>query len=124
LVPTFPEPLAVQLVTDAATHEHDIRGGLGAPGARDADAIALTFPGLTRYALDDGLQLDTEHGSFLSGDGSEAATTVNAPRFELFRAMTGRRSLDQIRAYDWAPEPRPEALVITIFTARPTPLDE
>jgi len=125
LVPSFPEPLAVQFLTDAATHEHDIRGGLGRPGARDADSVALLFPGVVRYGLDAGLRLDTEHGSFTSGTGeADAETSVRAPRFELFRAMTGRRSLDQIRAYNWAPEPRPEALVIGLFTPRETPLDE
>ncbi len=34
------------------------------------------------------------------GDGPPAAT-VSAPAFELFRALSGRRSLDQIRAFDW-----------------------
>ena len=34
------------------------------------------------------------------GDGPPAAT-VTAPAFELFRALSGRRSLDQIRAFDW-----------------------
>ena len=32
-----------QLVTDAATHEHDIRGALGRPGARDSDAVEIAF---------------------------------------------------------------------------------
>ena len=31
---------AGQLVSDATTHEHDVRGALGAPGARDSDAVA------------------------------------------------------------------------------------
>ena len=46
------------------------------------------------------------------------------PNFELFRAMTGRRSLDQIRAFGWEGEPAPELLVFPIFTPRPTPLVE
>ena len=37
-----------QLLTDASTHEHDIRGALGRPGARDADAVEIAF----RYAGD------------------------------------------------------------------------
>jgi uncharacterized protein (TIGR03083 family) len=121
LVPQFPELLAGQLVVDTATHEHDIRGALDAPGARDADAIALTFPTMVRDRLV-GLRLDTEHGAIVAGP--EPTTTVRAPRFEFFRAMTGRRSLDQIRAYHWGGEPNPEALVLSIFTPRTTPLVE
>lgn len=34
------------------------------------------------------------------GDGAPAAT-VTAPAFELFRALSGRRSLSQIREFDW-----------------------
>src|SRR5262249_2087948 len=33
---------AGQLLSDATTHEHDLRGGLAAPGARDSDAVALS----------------------------------------------------------------------------------
>jgi hypothetical protein len=57
------------------------------------------------------------------GDG-EPVATVRASRFELARSMTGRRSLDQMRAYGWDSEPRPERLVLGIFTPRPTPLVE
>src|SRR6202022_50393 len=32
-----------QLVTDATTHEHDIRGALGRPGARDSDGVQIGF---------------------------------------------------------------------------------
>jgi hypothetical protein len=38
--------------------------------------------------------------------------------------MTGRRSLDQIRAFDWDGEAAPELLLFPIFTPRPTPLVE
>jgi uncharacterized protein (TIGR03083 family) len=124
LIPQFPEPIAAQLLVDTATHEQDIRGALEVPGARDADAIALGFPGMATFALGSGLKLETEHGIFVTGDGDGAETSVRAPRFELFRAMTGRRSLEQVRAYDWTGDPRPEALVIGLFTARATPLVE
>lgn len=124
LIPGFGAPLATQLLTDAATHEQDIRGGLGIPGARDADSVALAFPGLVEYGLAEGLRVECDEGAFVSGGADEAATSVRAPRFELLRAMTGRRSVDQICAFAWTPEARPEALVINIFTARPTPLVE
>ena len=34
---------AGQLLSDATTHEHDVRGALGAAGARDSDAVVLSF---------------------------------------------------------------------------------
>jgi uncharacterized protein (TIGR03083 family) len=125
LIPSFPAAIATQLLVDAATHEQDIRGGLGTPGSRDSDAaVALMFPGAVEHFLAPGLQVECDEGTYLSGGADGVEVTVRAPRFELFRAMTGRRSLDQIRAFDWTPESRPEALVIGIFTARPTPLVE
>jgi uncharacterized protein (TIGR03083 family) len=124
LIPSFPPAIATQLLADAATHEQDLRGGLDAPGARDSGAVALMFPGAVEYFLDPGLRVECEEAAYLSGGADASEVTVRAPRFELFRAMTGRRSLDQIRAFEWTPEPRPDALVIGLFTARPTPLVE
>jgi hypothetical protein len=49
---------------------------------------------------------------------------VRTTRFELVRSYTGRRSFDQMRAYDWEGEPRPEQLVLAIFSPRETPLVE
>ena len=125
VVPQFPELIAGQLLVDTATHEQDIRGALDAPGARDADVLALAFAPMARFALSDGLRLETEHGTIVTGDDDGSpTTTVRAPRFELFRAMTGRRSLDQMRAYEWTGDPRPEALVIGLFAPRATDLVE
>jgi uncharacterized protein (TIGR03083 family) len=124
MIPAFPEFAARQLLTDAATHEQDIRGGLEAPGARDAEALAIGFAWMAQALADSpGVRLETDVGTFGAVDG-EPHATVRADRFELFRAMTGRRSLDQMRRYHWEGEPRPEALVMPIFTPRPTPLVE
>ena len=49
---------------------------------------------------------------------------MRVPRYELFRTMTGRRSAEQIRAFEWDCEPAPELLVFPIFTPRATPLVE
>jgi uncharacterized protein (TIGR03083 family) len=122
MVPQFPEAAAAQMLGDAATHEHDIRGALGALGARDSDAITIGFEWMTK-GIAAPLCLETDAGTFTTGDADPEAT-VRTDRFELFRAMTGRRSLDQIRAYAWDGDLRPEALVLGIFTARPEPLVE
>ena len=43
----------------------------------------------------------TEEGDdIIAGDG-EPAATVTASRFDLFRALTGRRSLEQIDEFAW-----------------------
>ncbi len=60
----------------------------------------------------------------VAGDG-DPVTSIGASRFELFRAATGRRSLAQLCAYEWDPEPRPEYLIVApIFQPRATDLVE
>jgi uncharacterized protein (TIGR03083 family) len=126
---TLPEVAVGQLTLDAATHEQDIRGGLDRPGARDCDAIAIGFdwsiPMLADTAdhADATLRIETETGSASVGTGTRHVG-VRADRYELVRTMTGRRSAEQIRAFDWDGEPMPELLVLPIFTLRETPLVE
>jgi uncharacterized protein (TIGR03083 family) len=116
---------AGQWVYDACTHEHDIRNALGAPGARDSDAVAIAFEwGTDRLGdiLDGeaaiGIVLDTEAGSRTVGT-VEPRATVRVSRFEAIRAMTGRRSVAQMEAYGWADEPLPVCLPLRpMFTPR------
>jgi uncharacterized protein (TIGR03083 family) len=124
MVPDFPDVLAGQWITDGVTHEHDIRGGLEMPGARDSDAVDIAFR-WSELVLDasEPLRLESEAGTVTVGEGDPVAT-VRASRFELIRSMTGRRSLEQMGAYDWDGEPCPERLLFLIFTPRPTPLVE
>jgi uncharacterized protein (TIGR03083 family) len=124
IVPDLPDVPAGQWVTDALTHEHDIRGGLRRPGARDSDAIDLAF-NWSRLVLDpkQPVRLESEAGAVQVGE-SEPIPTVRTTRFEFIRSMTGRRSLDQMRAYDWDGKPCPERLLFLIFTPRQTPLTE
>lgn len=95
------------LVTDAAVHQHDIFGALGISRDRDGAPVKVGF---STYKAGMGLRLtstglsplgfDTGEKSYTFGDG-EPGATVRADRFELFRAMSGRRSPEQIAAYDW-----------------------
>jgi hypothetical protein len=124
LVPAFPEAAVRQMLGDAATHEHDIRGALDEPGARDSEALAVGFVFLTGR-VGAPLRLSTEVGTFPAGPQGEPVATVRADRFELFRAMTGRRTHDQIRGYEWEGDPQPEAIVVRpLFTARTDALVE
>ena len=120
-----------QLIADAATHEHDLRQALGAPGARDTDAVAIGFrflcAGVRSQRRDAGaatLVVRHEGGEKLLGDGNPGAW-LTITRFELLRAATGRRTVDELRAYEWSGDARPELLVVnTFFTPRTAPLGE
>jgi uncharacterized protein (TIGR03083 family) len=95
------------LVTDAAVHQQDIFGALDIERARESVPIKL---GLSGYIATMGwrlapanippLRFDVGDKSYSAGEG-EPNATVRASRFELFRAMSGRRNPDQIAAYEW-----------------------
>src|SRR5215210_1639491 len=126
---SLPEIAAAQMTMDAATHEHDIRGALEMPGSRDSDAIAIGFDFGVQVATgtvdqaDATLDIETEAGTRTVGGGVRRIG-VRADQFELVRAMTGRRSVDQMRGFDWHGEATPELLVLPIFTPRSAPLVE
>lgn len=107
LIPAIPDSPRSQIIFDAMTHEFDIRGALDQPGAREDPATAIGFAWAADVvgAMRDGagagaLCLRTEYGDQVVGTG-EVTATVAADRFELYRAMTGRRSASQIAAFDW-----------------------
>jgi uncharacterized protein (TIGR03083 family) len=115
---------AGQWVYDACTHEHDIRHALGAPGERDSDAVGIAFgwgTDMLGRRLDGqgmaGLVLETGDDAKAVGAG-EPRATVRVDRFEVIRAMTGRRSVAQIEAYDWDGPPQAAHLVLGMFTPR------
>ncbi len=102
---------ANQLVFDTASHEHDIRHALHAPGAQDADSthIALEFAtaawadNLTNEGFEP-LRLNAGATTIEAGEGQPVAT-VAMPAFEALRALSGRRSTAQLVAYDWDADP-------------------
>ena len=91
-----------QAVADVATHEHDIRGALDLPGARDSDAVRIGFEylalGLVHAASERGVGLVVE-GLGTPGIGAVEVVVRGEP-FELMRAMSGRRSVAQLRGLD------------------------
>lgn len=116
-----------QWVFDFATHEHDVRGAVGRPGARDAASTRIGF-GFLLEAMEEHI---SEHGlpalvirgggeERVLGDGLPSAS-VTADPFELLRGLTGRRSEAQVRALGWEGDPSAYLgyLVETPFTFRP-----
>jgi uncharacterized protein (TIGR03083 family) len=101
------------MVTDAGVHQQDVYGALGIEADRDGAPVRI---GLSGYVVTMGFRMGgdgvaplafvTPEKTYLAG-GEEPAVTVSASRFEFFRAMSGRRSPDQLRAYDWSGDPEP-----------------
>lgn len=95
------------LVTDAFTHELDLRYALGAPLPEDHPAFAGAFEVLANgfaAAVEahnlPALRLSAGDTQWTVGDG-EPAATVTAHRYDLYRSLAGRRTYDQITAMDW-----------------------
>lgn len=100
---------AASMTGDIAAHEADVRGALGRTDARDTDVVHLAFEGYVQAlgarvvaAALPALRV----GDLVAGEGEPAASVVG-DRFELFRALTGRRTPEQIRAYAWTGDPSP-----------------
>ena len=107
--------MQTMFLTDAVTHEHDIRHAIDRPGARDSDAIAFSYGrvviGLGIARGDAGaLRVVHDDGEDLLGGGPVTAT-VRTTRFEVVRAAVGRRSTEEISGWDWEGEPAPAAFV-------------
>ena len=109
-VPAFADRV---LLTDLAVHQQDIFGAFGIERGRDAAPIRIANAGyitvmgmrLASAGLPP-LSLDAGDKAYVAGDG-EPGATVKASRFEFFRALSGRRSPEQIRAYEWDGDPEP-----------------
>lgn len=101
------------ILTDLAVHQQDINGALGRDQERDTPLIRIANAGyiatmgwrLATAGLPP-LRLVTGDSERVAGDG-EPAATVTGSRFELFRALSGRRNPDQIRSYEWDGDPEP-----------------
>jgi uncharacterized protein (TIGR03083 family) len=120
---------AAQVVFDLTTHEHDLRGALELPGDRDSEGVevgwgwATTVLGQLRDGYGEGaLVLTTPDGTSTTCGSAGPTSGVIADRFELWRAMTGRRSADQVAGWDWTGEPAVERLCL--LPARATALVE
>jgi uncharacterized protein (TIGR03083 family) len=120
-----------QAVLDAVTHEHDIRGALGRPGGREADAVRIGLgfigPRFVEAAGERGVQVRvvSDHGHVYGRE--DAPLTLSGSPFDLVRALTGRRSPDQLRAMAWdgdASDAVIAAFTYGPFTPATSPIEE
>ena len=96
------------LLFDVVVHEHDLRGALGRPGARDAEGVLLSvdvgvalFDGHVRA---DGLgpvELRVGDRRWLAGEGEPALELELDDAWELLRSIGGRRSRAQLALLPW-----------------------
>jgi hypothetical protein len=129
MIGSFDSLMRAMLLTDAVTHEHDLRGAIGMPGQRDTDAIAYAFRGVAKgigaqRGAAGAVRILHDAGETVVGEGDPTAT-VRTSRFEIVRASVGRRSYEQIASWDWEGDARPETVVLSRFSPpRATPLHE
>lgn len=111
-----PPASACQLVFDALTHEHDIRGALREPGSRAGDLtfeVALGFSTTIgdRFIREAGLPalrlMTPTIGSVQLGDPhtAPAQVSLDISDFEALRVQGGRRSIRQLLAMPWQGDP-------------------
>ena len=87
---------------------------------------SVVFPAASarNAAIAGALRILHDAGESVVGAG-EPTATVQTTRFEIVRAGVGRRSYDQIAAWDWEGDARPESVVLARFAPpRATPLNE
>jgi uncharacterized protein (TIGR03083 family) len=93
---------------DITSHEHDIRGALSQPGARDSAAVWYTSDQLlATLRTPVALGVTVEDGQYRSGPDDRAEIRLCTTRFEALRWRTGRRSRAQLAAMDWSGDPTP-----------------
>jgi uncharacterized protein (TIGR03083 family) len=118
------------LITDLGVHQHDIYGALGIIRDRDGPPVRIGVAGYVavldmRLRSDErpALRIEADHKEWVVG-GDEPNATLRTDRFELFRALSGRRSPNQIKGYDWTGDPDPFVTYFYPYGVRAEPLTE
>ncbi len=103
------------LLYDAVAHEHDLRGALDRPGARDSGGIDISNAILVSLVRGDlathgpvpgTLRLVAGGRSWELGQGAPVAA-LDTSAFELMRLLGSRRSRAQVLAAGWDGDPEP-----------------
>ncbi len=97
---------AARAVIDVHTHEADLRSALGRVAPLPDEFARWAMPALTEGFLASAaaaglpsLRIVTDEGDEMGSD--DADVTLRVGRYELFRAVLGRRSIAQVAAFDW-----------------------
>lgn len=124
------QSLGAVLVADLVTHEFDIKQAIGNSQGRDEQvvrSVALFYlNALDAVWREDGvppLRILTETNALdIGGDNPE--TSVEMSWFEISRVVSGRRSLEQVKALAWSGDPDPWLDHLFVFGPRESALVE
>jgi uncharacterized protein (TIGR03083 family) len=112
-------------VIDVASHEQDIRGAVGQPGARDTEVIRELAGWLvTRLRPPVPMRVTFEDTQILIGPDGEPVLGLTTTRYEAFRWRMGRRSRSQLAALDWSGDPSPVLDHLVVFGPAPADVIE
>lgn len=103
---------------DCHTHEHDIRHAIGRPGNRDSavigDAAELILLPLADLPVGLTIAYDDASEHVVGPSNAPSSATLSISKFEMFRSRLGRRTLAQVRAFDWGGD---RAAIDTVIAA-------
>jgi uncharacterized protein (TIGR03083 family) len=108
---------------DLTSHEHDIRGALARPGARDTAAVKICSqfllermrpPVPVRIVVED-TEFRVGPASDAQGDAGAAELVLNTSWFDALRWRMGRRSPAQLAAMQWSADPTPVLNHLFVF---------
>ena len=100
---------------DAVVHEADLRGALAAERV-PTEAVIMALKGqIARWRQVLGaspaptllLRVPDVREWWLGGPDEPGAVVVEAPVYEVFRALAGRRTREQVRSWSWEGDPTP-----------------
>jgi uncharacterized protein (TIGR03083 family) len=118
------------LIGDLITHEHDLRGALGNNEARDDDGVVISASFYARNfgkrLKDAGLPTVTVEGGenqWVAGR-EEPIGSVRAPLFDMLRGLTGRRTTDEVKGFDWSIDAAPYLEVFSMYPVTDRSLNE
>jgi uncharacterized protein (TIGR03083 family) len=104
---------ATALINDTAVHEQDVRGlaqlpgGVDGPGYEYARKVFVVRLGDRLDAAGfPSLMLEADDWTVYAGTVS-SSESLRAPAFDMTRAISGRRSIDQMRSFTWSCDPEP-----------------
>jgi uncharacterized protein (TIGR03083 family) len=116
-------------VIDVWHHDQDARNAIGRHANRTGEGLRLALrsgnamgPKIEAAGLP-ALAVRTEGYDRVFGAGG-AQVSVTGDPYEMARAFMGRRSIAQIRGFEWSGDPEPYLPHFSVFDPRPDPLVE
>jgi len=109
----------VRMAFDCWAHEHDVRTALGRHGGRESELLAIMFGGFTRGSVGPAVIIEpTDADPVTMAGAGDPITLRGVARFDVVRSRLGRRSRDQVAAWDWS-GPVPDELLDNWFAFGP-----